>query len=75
MKNMFTSHPRQVCMTYAQHMRLSLRFALMFHVASMKAVVHAFAPCIFITSTSDTVQRADETLKSSGCRDKEEDKI
>lgn len=73
MKNPFTQHPRQVCMTYLQHMKLSLKFAIMFQVASVKAVVHAVTPCVFITSTSDTADNVQNILKASGCRDDNDD--
>ena len=68
MLDAFTKHPKSVCMSYEQHMRLSLRFASIFAGASLKAVAHAFFPCCFITSTSDAAQTVTDILESSGCR-------
>lgn len=71
MSNIFTDHPKSVCMSYEQHMRLSLRFASIFASASVKAVAHAFFPCCFITSTSDAARSVSDILSRKGCRDGE----
>lgn len=62
-------HPRDVCMTYIEHMRFSLSLAYTFALATVKAVVHAFVPGWYITSTSDCVEEIQERLRESGCRD------
>lgn len=61
-------HPAQVCMTYTEHMKLSLEFSLIFFKASATALTHAFIPDVFITSTSDTVKIVEKKIKESGCR-------
>lgn len=61
-------HPNSVCMTYLEHMKLSLGFAGMFFVGSLKAIVHAFVPSLFITSTSDLNHEVSQVLMTAGCR-------
>ena len=63
------SHPQNVCMTYFQHMKLSLHFSYLFVYAGFAAVIHAFIPNICITHTSDTIKQIDSILKESGCID------
>ena len=64
----FFSHPQEVCMSYFQHMKLSLYFSWIFSKASVLAFIHAFFPDTFITSTSDTNKQIEKILKESGCR-------
>lgn len=49
----YFQHPNAVCMTYFEHMRLSLGFSATLFIGSFKAIVHAFLPNYFITSTTD----------------------
>lgn len=63
------SHPSQVCMTYFEHMQLSLRLSLLFFQGFCKAFVHSFWPDIFVTASSDIQQEIAAILKSNGCRD------
>ena len=65
---MFT-HPKNVCMTYLTHMKLSLYFSYTLFIGSVKAFVHAFIPDVYITSTSDLSNELYKVLKSSGCTD------
>ena len=62
------SHPNAVCMSYFGHMKLSLGFAQTFFVGSLKAIVHAFFPSLFITSTSDIHTQIGKELSEAGCR-------
>lgn len=62
------NHPNSVCMSYIEHMVLSLRFALLFLGACLKAIVHAFIPSLFITSTTDTVSEVQIVLNTNGCK-------
>lgn len=64
---MFT-HPKEVCMTYWEHFCLSMNFAKIFGIASVKAVIHAIYPDIYITSTSDATTEVQKILKTKGCR-------
>ena len=67
----FFQHPKQVCMTYFQHARLSMNFSYMFLKASKEAFIHAIYPDKYITSTSDTVKEITKILEESGCRDRQ----
>lgn len=63
----YFAHPNSVCMSYFQHMQLSLGFSWKFLVGSFKAVIHAFFPNAFITSTSDIQRELGEELRNAGC--------
>lgn len=63
----FFKHPSNVCMTYIQHMKLSLHFAAILGIGSVQAVIHAFIPDICITSTTDVSKKINHMLKTNGC--------
>lgn len=63
-------HPAKVCMTYKQHCFFSLGISKDFLIGSYKALVHAFIPDIYITTTSDVVKNINYKLDNSGCRKK-----
>ncbi len=63
----FFTHPNSVCMTYFEHMKLSMGFSKTLFVASLKALVHAFLPNVYITSSSDVTKKMIRDLKNSGC--------
>ncbi len=65
---MIFNHPQNVCMTYLEHMKLSLQLSSLFFVGSVKALVHAFVPDVFITSSTDTVRIANEKMSKAGCK-------
>jgi hypothetical protein len=60
-------HLRDVCMTYAQHARLSL--GLVFFRGAMSAVVHAFVPNLLVASSTRCAAEATARLATAGCRD------
>ena len=60
-------HPNAVCMSYIQHMKFSLKLSYIMFTSSCKAVIHAFIPSLFITSSSDSVNKMSHLLKNSGC--------
>ena len=62
------NHPSNVCMTYLQHMKLSIELSSLFFIGSIKAFIHAFIPDIYITSSSDLVNTANQKMKKAGCR-------
>ena len=64
---MFFKHPAKVCMTYMQHCKFSLKLGYIFGKASTQAIVHAFLPDTFITSSTDTVKLVSDKLKKAGC--------
>ena len=55
-------------MSYLQHMKLSLELSSIFFIGSLKAIVHAFIPDIYITSSTDTVRFAKDKMSKAGCR-------
>ena len=62
-------HPKEVCMTYLQHLRLSLYFSYILWKGSIFAFVHAFFPDSYITSTSELSKQLQDILKTAGCKD------
>ena len=64
----FFKHPRKVCMTYTEHMKLSLGFSYLFFKGAITAFVHAFYPDAFVTSTSDINEIVKKKIENSGCR-------
>jgi hypothetical protein len=62
------SHPKKVCMTYLQHMKLSLYFSYILAKGSVKAFIHAFLPDNYVSSTSDLVIETKKLLESNGCK-------
>ena len=65
-------HPQSVCMSYLDHCMFSLKLARYFAVGSMKAVVHAFFPSLYITSSSDLLVTMKEDMSKIGCHKNEE---
>ncbi len=64
---MFTDHPKKVCMTYLEHMYLSFFFFKCFFVGAWKAVIHGVFPGLYITSTTDTVNKVNNELIKNRC--------
>ena len=62
------NHPKNVCMTYIQHLKLSFNFSWLFFKGCVLALIHAVIPDFFITSTSDIKNEIDYLLKTNGCR-------
>ena len=59
---MLFEHPRKVCMTYMEHFTLSGEMAIVLGVGSIKAIIHAIYPDMFITSTTDTINYIQKRL-------------
>ena len=62
-------HPQEVCMTYLEHMALSLQLSRIFCVGSLKAIVHAFLPDYYVTSSTNVVIEAQQMMANAGCRE------
>lgn len=62
-------HPKNVCMTYFQHAKVSLYFSYLFSKGAFLAIVHAIIPDIAVTSTTDTVAEISRILSTTGCKD------
>ena len=65
---MIFKHPKEVCMTYFEHMKFSLYLSYMFGKASFCALIHAVYPDILITTPSDTICKLTFEMKRIGCR-------
>lgn len=65
-------HPQSVCMSYLDHCMFSLKLARYLAVGSMKAVVHAVFPSLYITSSSDLLVTMKEDMSKIGCHKNEE---
>lgn len=66
-KYSYFTHPNSVCMSYFKHMKLSLGFSKTYLIGSYKALIHAFFPNVYITSTSDINEQIKKELNESGC--------
>lgn len=66
----YFQHPQKVCMSYLQHCCFSLKLARYFMVATLKAIVHAFIPNFYITSSSDMIEDVKEEISNAGCHSK-----
>ena len=62
-------HPQEVCMSYLEHMALSLQLSRIFCVGSLKAIVHAFLPDYYIKSSTNVVIEAQQMMANAGCRE------
>ena len=62
-------HPQEVCMTYLEHMYLSLQLSRIFCVGSLKAIIHAFLPDYYVKSSTNVVIEAQQMMANAGCRE------
>ena len=62
MKNIFTEHPKEVGETYFQHLLKALSFSLKLLLMSFQALLHAFIPCLCVTSVSEKIKRMSQVL-------------
>ena len=67
-KDFLTKHPNEVCLTYYTHWKLSMTLSVKFAVASFKALIHAFIPSIFISSSTNCVTEINELLTANKCK-------
>ena len=65
---MIFSHPKNVCMTYWFHFKLSLGLSYLFLKGSAGALIHAFIPDTLVTSSTDISNQITKILKENGCR-------
>ena len=61
------SHPSDVCMTYIEHLKLSITFSYLMQKGAIKSLIHAFLPDFCVTSTSDINEKLTTLLKNNGC--------
>lgn len=50
---LYSKHLEEMNMNYFEHMLVSLNYALILFLSCIKAIIHAFIPDIFTTSTSE----------------------
>ena len=62
-------HPANVCMSYFEHWYFAMEMSGRMLYGSVTSLVHVFIPDLFITSTTDTVNKIQSRLKEVGCRD------
>ena len=62
-------HPQEVCMTYLEHMYLSLQLSRIFCVGSLKAIIHAFLPDYYVKSSTNVVIEDQQMMANAGCRE------
>ena len=55
-KLMIFSHPRNVCMTYFSHFKLSMGLSFLFFKGSLAAFIHSFYPDICVTSINRLIK-------------------
>jgi len=63
----FFTHPKSVCMTYFQHFRFSMKLSMLFIHSSIKGIIHAIFPWLFITYAKDTTETISFLLNTNGC--------
>ena len=63
----YFSHPNNFCMSYYDHFLVSINYSKIFTFAAIKAIIHAFFPNIFITSTTDSINKVNKLLKKYNC--------
>ena len=63
----FFKHPKEVCMTYFEHFKLSMNFSKLLAIGSFKAFIHAILPDFYITSTTDIIEEIKVQLANAGC--------
>ena len=68
MISLFNKHPKDVCLTYFQHWKFSMELSGKLFIGSTKALIHAFIPFIFISSTSDLNRDIEKRLGETGCK-------
>ena len=49
----FFKHPKSVGMTYIDHFKFSMKLGYLFFCGSVKAIIHAIYPDVYITSSGD----------------------
>ena len=58
-----TMHPNKNGMGYFQHLVFSLKFFVYLFIATIKALIHAFLPFLFETSTGDVIGKINKCMK------------
>jgi hypothetical protein len=57
-------HLEEMNMEYFEHMLISLNYAVILFISSIKALIHSLIPDLFVTSTSECIVEINNELKS-----------
>lgn len=68
--SIFTNHPKNVCMTYVEHFKLSMTLSIHFLEGSIKAFIHGILPFWFASSSTNINKLIETKIKNSGCQTK-----
>lgn len=60
-------HANENCMSYIEHAKLSLNLSSKLFIGSAKALIHAFIPNLYKTSSSDVVGELQNIINNAGC--------
>ena len=60
-------HPRDVCMTYIEHVKVSFMFSGILFKGAFKSIVHAFLPDVYVTCVTDAHKQIGSLLLTTGC--------
>ena len=63
------AHLTKVCMTYAEHARLSVRLAWLFARGAACALVHAVCPVVLGSASTHYAAEITQRIREAGCRD------
>lgn len=61
------AHPDNVCMSYSQHLILSLKIVYYLLFGAFKGFIHSFIPDLYINFIDDTNNTILKIVKRSGC--------
>lgn len=67
------NHPQEVCMSYTQHFKVSIKLCFLMIKGAIKAFIHAFIPDFCLTSTSDIHKEIGDILLKNGCHKQNKD--
>ena len=57
------AHLEEMKMNYFEHMFISLNYAFILFISSIKAFIHSFIPDLFVTSTTECIVEINNKLK------------
>ena len=58
-----SDHLKDVDMTYGDHLIFSLSLSRIFLESSIKAIIHAFLPDVYVTSSTDNIKLLQNKMK------------
>lgn len=64
----FLSHPSSVNESYVQHAGVAAGISFRLFGAAFAALVHAFIPCLFVTTASSTIKELNAKVTARAAR-------